>query len=143
MAKGQKQMKSPPFSDLNETSCTMVNLSRTTQCYGQFYPCHYQTMEYFASKYNRISKYFKKYKTWDTNDFFFNNFGIRKFSIIHCQLRNESSNLKAHILFNDLLSYNTDCPNCSGPLDDNDHILFICPKNNNLRLALVDFMQAK
>jgi hypothetical protein len=28
------------------------------------------------------------------------NFGIRKFNIIHCQLRNEASNLKAH-LFND------------------------------------------
>jgi hypothetical protein len=28
------------------------------------------------------------------------NFGIRKFNIFHCQLRNEVSNLKAH-LFND------------------------------------------
>jgi antibiotic biosynthesis monooxygenase (ABM) superfamily enzyme len=31
------------------------------------------------------------------------NFGIRKFNIIHCKLRNEASNLKAH-LFNDFLS---------------------------------------
>jgi hypothetical protein len=45
------------------------------------------------------------------------NFGIRKFNIIHCQLRNEASNLKAH-LFNDFLSDNTNCPNCSGPLED-------------------------
>jgi len=26
------------------------------------------------------------------------------------------------------LSDNTDCPNWSGPLEDNDHFLFICPK---------------
>jgi hypothetical protein len=51
------------------------------------------------------------YKTWDTNAHY--NFGIRKFNIIHCKLRNDASNLKAH-LFNDFLSDNTKCPNCSG-----------------------------
>jgi hypothetical protein len=49
-------------------------------------------------------------KTWDTKAHY--NFGIRKFNIIHCQLRNEASNLKAH-LFNDFLSDNTNCPNCN------------------------------
>ena len=44
---------------------------------------------------NRLTHF---YKTWDTNAHY--NFGIRKFNIIHCQLRNEASNLKAH-LFND------------------------------------------
>jgi hypothetical protein len=29
--------------------------------------------------------------------------------------------LKAH-LFNDFLSDNTNCPNCSGPLEDNNHL---------------------
>jgi hypothetical protein len=53
----------------------------------------------------------KMVKTWDTNAHY--NFGIRKFNIIHCQLRNEASNLKAH-LFSDFLSDNTNCPNCSG-----------------------------
>ena len=28
-----------------------------------------------------------------------------------------------------------------GPLDDNDHFLFICPKYNNLRLVLLDSIQ--
>jgi hypothetical protein len=71
------------------------------------------------------------YKTSDTNTFY--NFRIRKFNIIHCQLRNEASNLKT-LLFNDFLSNFTNCPNCSGPLEDDNHLLFICPKYNNLRL---------
>jgi hypothetical protein len=41
---------------------------------------------------NRLTHF---YKTWDTNAHY--NFGIRKFNIIHCQLRNEASNLKAHL----------------------------------------------
>jgi hypothetical protein len=41
------------------------------------------------------------YKTSDTNTFY--NFRIRKFNIIHCQLRNGASNMKTH-LFNDFLS---------------------------------------
>jgi hypothetical protein len=45
---------------------------------------------------NRLTHF---YKTWDTGNAHYN-FGIRKFNIIHCQLRNEASNLKAH-LFND------------------------------------------
>ena len=40
--------------------------------------------------------------------------------------------MKAH-LFNDFLSDNTNCPNCSGSLEDNNHCLLICPKFNNLR----------
>jgi hypothetical protein len=128
------------------------------------------------------------YRTWDANALY--NFGIRKFNIIHCQLRNEASNLKAH-LSNDFLSNNTDmvvaqmrqmphfwngkcnlwkqiksfffkiclnspplphfiqtrpmavtdCPNCRGPLEDNNHFLFICPKYNNIRLVLLDSRQ--
>jgi len=34
-----------------------------------------------------------------------------------------------------LLFDNTDCPNCSGPFEDNDNFLFICPKYNNWRLV--------
>jgi hypothetical protein len=64
---------------------------------------------------NRLTHF---YKTWNTNAHY--NFGIRKFNIIHCQLRNEASNLKAH-LFNDFLSDNTNYPNCSSPLEDNNH----------------------
>ena len=76
------------------------------------------------------------YKTSDTNTFY--NFRIRKFNIIHCQLRNGASNMKTH-LFNDFLSDYTNCPNCSGPLEDNNHLLFICPKYNNLRLVFIRF----
>ena len=78
------------------------------------------------------------YRTWDANALY--NFGIRKVNIIHCQLRNEASNLKAH-LSNDFLSNNTDCPNCRGPLEENNHFLFICPKYNNIRLVLLDSIQ--
>ena len=78
---------------------------------------------------------FHFYKTWDTYAHY--NFGIRKFNIIHCQLRNEASNLNA-LLFKDFLSDNTDCANCRGPLEDNNHFLFICRKYNNLRLVLLD-----
>ena len=37
------------------------------------------------------------------------------------------------------LSDNTNCPNCSGPLEDNHHFLFKCPKYNNLRLVFIRF----
>ena len=39
------------------------------------------------------------------------------------------------------LSDNTNCPNCSGSLEDNNHILLICPKFNNLRFILLDSIQ--
>jgi len=86
---------------------------------------------------NRLTHF---YQTWDTNAFY--NFRIRKFNIIHCQLRNEASNLKAH-LFNDFLFDNTDCPNCRSPLEDNNHFLFMYPKYNNLRLVLLDSIHTK
>jgi hypothetical protein len=50
---------------------------------------------------NRLTHF---YKTWDTNAHY--NFGIRKFNIIHCQLRNEASNLKAH-LFKEIMFVST------------------------------------
>jgi hypothetical protein len=79
---------------------------------------------------NRLTHF---YKSWDTNAHY--NFGIRKFNIIHYQLRNEASNLKAH-LFNDFLSDNTNCPNCSGSLEDNNHFLLICPKFDTIGILL-------
>jgi hypothetical protein len=82
---------------------------------------------------NRLKHF---YKTLDTNAFY--NCGIRKFNIIHCQLRNEASNLNA-LLFKDFLSDNTDSANCRGPLEDNNHFLFICLKYNNLRLVFIRF----
>jgi hypothetical protein len=48
--------------------------------------------------------------------------------------------MKAH-LFNDFLSDNTNCPNCSGSLEDNNHFLLIRPKFNNLRFILLDSIQ--
>jgi hypothetical protein len=43
-------------------------------------------------KYASFSRIVSVLKTWDTNAHY--NFGIRKFNIIHCQLRNEASNVK-------------------------------------------------
>ena len=44
--------------------------------------------------------------------------------------------MKAH-LFNDFLSDNTNCPNCSGSLEDNNHFFWlICPKFNNLLYSI-------
>jgi len=42
---------------------------------------------------NRLTHF---YKTWGTNAHY--NFGIRKFNIINCQLRNEANNLKGDLL---------------------------------------------
>ena len=39
------------------------------------------------------------------------------------------------------LSDNTNCPNCSGSLEDNNHFLLICPKFNNFRFILLDSIQ--
>ena len=36
----------------------------------------------------------------------------------------------------------TDCPNYNFQLEDNDHFWFLCPKYNNFRLVLLDFIQA-
>ena len=40
-----------------------------------------------------------------------------------------------------ILSDNTNCPNCSGSLEDNNHFLLICPKFNNLGFILLDSIQ--
>jgi hypothetical protein len=61
---------------------------------------------------NRLTHF---YKTWDTNAHY--NFGIRKFNIIHCQLKNEVSNLKAHLFnggWNVLFSFLKLYPDCLG-----------------------------
>ena len=102
-----------------------------------FHPPFSRTSSFYYSNIfkNRLTHF---YRTWDAKAFYY--FGIRKFNIIHCQLRNEASNLKAH-LFNDFLSDNTDFPNCGCPLEDNNHFLFICPKYNNIRLVLLDSRQ--
>ena len=42
------------------------------------------------------------------------NYGSRRENIIHCQLRNESSDLKAH-LFNQCLYQSASCDNCGYP----------------------------
>ena len=129
----------------NENNTFHPPFSRTSSFYDSFIPFTIrlwnilpltitasQSLNIFK---NRLTHF---YKTCDTIALY--NFGIRKFNIIHCQLRNEASNLKAH-LFNDFLSDNTNCPNCSGPLEDNNHYLLICPKFNNFRLIFLDSIQ--
>ena len=41
-----------------------------------------------------------------------------------------------HIYLMIFLSDNTNCPNCSGSLEDNNHFLLICPKFNNLLYSI-------
>ena len=51
--------------------------------------------------------------------------GSRKVNIIHCQLRNEASDLKDH-LFCDHLSDSSICA-CGDPVEDNFHFFYVCP----------------
>ena len=122
----------------NENNTFHPPFSRTSSFYDSFIPFTirlWNTLPLTITESPSLNIFKNRfYETWDTNAHY--NFGIRKFNIIHCQLRNEASNLKAH-LFNDFLSDNTNCPNCSGPLEDNNHFLLNCPKFNNLRLILL------
>jgi hypothetical protein len=45
------------------------------------------------------------------------------------------------VVFITTYANNTNCPNCSGSLEDNNHFLFICPKFDNLRFILLDSIQ--
>ena len=122
----------------NENNTFHPPFSRTSSFYDSFIPFTirlWNTLPLTITESPSLNIFKNRfYETWDTNAHY--NFGIRKFNISHCQLRNEASNLKAH-LFNDFLSDNTNCPNCSGPLEDNNHFLLNCPKFNNLRLILL------
>ena len=60
------------------------------------------------------------------------NFGLRKLNIIHCQLRNEASNLNSH-LFHDFLTEDPSCPKCLYACEDNQHFFFDCPAYDNIR----------
>ena len=126
----------------NENNTIHPPFSRTSSFYDSFIPFTirlWNTLPLTITESPSINIFKNRlkhfYKTLDTNAFY--NCGIRKFNIIHCQLRNEASNLNA-LLFKDFLSDNTDCANCRGPLEDNNHFLFICRKYNNLRLVLLD-----
>ena len=99
----------------NENNTFHPPFSRTSSFYDSFIPFTIRlwnnlpltiTESRSLNIFNKRLTHF--YKTWDTNAHY--NFGIRKFNIIHCQLRNEASNPKAH-LFDDFLSDNTNSPN--------------------------------
>ena len=46
-----------------------------------------------------------------------------------------------HVYHHYFVSDDTSCPNCTGPLEDNNHCLLICPKFNSLRMILLDSIQ--
>ena len=69
------------------------------------------------------------------------NYGNRFENIIHCQLRNESSNLHAH-LYNQYLSDSDTCSYCTNVCEDNFHYFFVCPNYNVQRLVLYDSLRA-
>ena len=64
------------------------------------------------------------------------NYGSRRENIIHCQLRNESSDLKAH-LNNQCLCQSVSCDNCGYPCKDNYPFFFAFPSFNIHRLAFM------
>jgi len=117
------------YSLRNENNTFHPPFSRTSSFYDSVIPFTIRLLNTLPlttteSPSLNILKYrlIKFYKTWDTNAFY--NFGIRKFIIIRCQLRNDASKLNAHVF--------------NGALEDNDHFLFICPKYNNK----IGFIQA-
>lgn len=65
------------------------------------------------------------------------NFGNRSENIIHCQLRNNASNLNSHI-YNHHLSETKVCPFCNSPDEDNYHYLFVCSKFSTARSKLLE-----
>lgn len=68
------------------------------------------------------------------------NYGNRKENIAHCQLRNKSSNLQAH-LFNQHLSDTSTCINCGHTCEDNLHFFLVCPAYINHRTLLINSIQ--
>ena len=88
----------------NENNAFYPPSSRTSSLYDSFIPFTirlWNTLPLTITESPRLNIFKNRlthfYKTWGTDAFY--NFGIRKFNIIHCQLRNEASNLKIH-LFN-------------------------------------------
>lgn len=51
--------------------------------------------------------------------------GIRKYNVIHCQLRNESSDLNHHLVISHL-SDSSRCA-CGDQIEDNFHYFYVCP----------------
>ena len=68
------------------------------------------------------------------------NYGSRKENILHCQLRNESSNLNAH-LYHQYLSEIASCTKCGYPNENNYHFFLECPAYNNQRRILFESLQ--
>ena len=64
------------------------------------------------------------------------NFGNRKENILHCQLRNNASNLNAH-LKNHFLSDIQSCQKCGFHTEDTEHYFINCPSYNVERNILV------
>ena len=55
------------------------------------------------------------------------NFGKRKYNIIHCQIRNNASNLKAD-LYNQHLAETPMCEHCTDCIENAYHYFIVCPK---------------
>ena len=69
------------------------------------------------------------------------NYGKRKTNIIHCQLRNQASNLNAH-LHNHFLISNPSCDLCANPYEDSYHFFLECPYYNIQRRSLVNYLNS-
>jgi hypothetical protein len=63
--------------------------------------------------------------------------GDRKENIIHCQMRNDASNLSRHLQQHHL-SHRPSCPHCNNPSESPSHYFMHCPLYNCHRQQLVD-----
>jgi hypothetical protein len=63
--------------------------------------------------------------------------GDRKENIIHCQMRNDASNLNLHLQQHHL-SDRPSCPHCNDPCESPSHYFMHCPLYNIHRQQLVD-----
>ena len=65
--------------------------------------------------------------------------GIRKYNIIHCQLRNEVSDLNHHLVLSHL-SDSSRCA-CGDDIEDNFHFFYVCPRYIRQRYELFNTLR--
>ena len=129
-----------PYNLRNESTTFHPPFSRTASFYNSFIPSTirlWNTLPLYIKESPSLNIF--KYRLFKHNSFVVAlshyNFGTRRDNIVHCQLRNEASNLKAH-LHSHFLADDTTCPNCNFSCEDNEQFFMDCPLYNVQRLAL-------
>ena len=121
----------------------VIPQTRTVSYYNSFFTISYSVMEWTTIG-NKMYWIFSHFKTVlkkpiveTTKNVKIFNYSSRRENIIHFQLRNESSDLKAH-LFNQYLCQSASYNNCGYPYEDNYDFFFACLAFNIHRLTLYD-----